>query len=265
MQNFEKLDFENLKVFLDGKVDLYNHPEFIEEDPISIPHLFEDKRDIEIMGLFAAILAWGQRKTIINSSKNLIRLFEGEPFNFIQSAREAEFNSLSEFRHRTFNGQDLQFFTRFLQFVYKECGSLENAFFEETENTENQVEAGLIQFRKRFVGFEGFQSRYAKHVSSPLKKSACKRLNMFLRWMVRKDKRGVDFGIWHSVSPSALICPCDVHVERIARALRLIERPKPDWEMALELTKNLRQMDPSDPVKYDFALFGLGIELKNKP
>lgn len=263
-REMEKLDFGFLKDFLDKKADQWNRPDFIGDDPISIPHLFEDRRDIEIMGLFASVLAWGQRKTIIQSAQKLIRLFGGEPYAYVAAAGKKDLKTLGQFKHRIFNGSDLQYFVHFLQFCYAEWGSLENAFFAGTEKNENQVEQGLIQFRNRFTGFAGYQTRHGKHISSPLKKSACKRLNMFLRWMVRKDKRGVDFGIWESVSPAALICPCDVHVERIARSLGLIQRPKPDWQMALELTENLRKMDSADPVKYDFALFGLGIELKNQ-
>jgi uncharacterized protein (TIGR02757 family) len=255
---------ELLKAFLDKKADQWNRPGFIADDPISIPHMFEERHDIEIMGLFASILAWGQRKTIIQSSKNLIRLFEGQPYAFISGAGKKELKKLDSFKHRTFNGADLQYFVRFIQFCYAEWGGLENAFFEGIEKNENQVENGLIQFRKRFMQLEGYQTRHSKHVSSPLQKSACKRLNMYLRWMGRKDKKGVDFGFWQSVSPAVLICPCDVHVERIARSLGLIQRPKPDWQMALELTENLRKLDPADPVKYDFALFGLGIEMKNE-
>ena len=239
---------------------MYNRPTFIEADPVSIPHLFSRKEDIEIMGLFAAVLAWGQRVTIISKCKELIQLFGGEPFDFVKNASDGELKRLNGFKHRTFTSIDLQYFIQFLRIVYEKNASLEDAFFPDSSNDEDKVERGLIQFRNLFISHPIFPARSGKHVSSPLKKSACKRLNMFLRWMVRKDRRGVDFGIWNKISPSDLICPCDLHVDRVARKLGLIQRPKTDWLTAIELTKNLKLMDPLDPVKYDFALFGLGVE-----
>lgn len=245
---------------MDERVEKYNQPGFIEMDPISIPHQFSRKEDIEISGLFAAILAWGQRKTIISKCLDLLRRMDDAPFQFVIGHQEQDLRKLKGFCHRTFNETDLLFFIHFLKQVYQTGTSLEMAFFEDLVPHGNQVENGLNQFRKRFTGDPFFPKRTGKHIASPAQKSACKRLNMFLRWMVRKDEKGVDFGIWKSISPAQLVCPCDVHVERTARLLGLIQRKGMDWQTALELTANLRELNPNDPVKYDFALFGLGEE-----
>lgn len=249
-----------LRDFLDEKVDRFNRPEFIEHDPVSIPHLFSRKEDIEIMGFWAAILAWGQRTTILSKSRELVDLMDGAPFQFITQHRETDLKRFGRFKHRTFNETDTLYFIQFFSHIYSEYGSLEWAFTLGIPEIDLTVETALNQFRNRFTSLEFFPSRTGKHVSSPAQKSACKRLNMFLRWMVRTDDRGVDFGIWKSLKPAQLICPCDLHVERVGRLLGLIERTKTDWQMAMELTENLGKLDPEDPVKYDFALFGLGIE-----
>ncbi len=283
----------DLKDFLDQKVDLYNLPAFIENDPVCIPHKFERKQDIEIMGFWAAMLAWGQRKTIINKCNELIRLMDGAPYDFILNHQDKDLKRFSGFKHRTFNDTDTLYFVEFFKQHYKKHESLEHAFIPVSEGRKMQVfrddflevsqdmdqlvtpssspcythemesrvvEDSLNYFRSYFFSLPDFPRRTIKHVSSPLQKSTCKRLNMFLRWMVRYDNRGVDFGIWKSIRPADLICPTDLHVERVARKLKLITRKQVDWQTALELTRNLRQFDPSDPVKYDFALFGLGIE-----
>ncbi len=249
---------EDLKAFLDSRVEHYNRSFFIELDPVSIPHLFTKREDIEIMGFLAAILAWGQRPTIISKCQELVGLFENEPYSFVKDASFLEIKKLGHFRHRTFNGEDLLYFLQFFRFVYLKFGSLENAFFQNSKP--NDVESALNVFRHLFISQQGFPQRTGKHISAPSKKSACKRLNMFLRWMVRKDKKGVDFGIWNRISPADLICPCDLHVDRVARKLGLIQSPKTDWKTAVELTENLKVFDPLDPVKYDFALFGLGVD-----
>jgi uncharacterized protein (TIGR02757 family) len=217
---------------------------------------------VEISALFAAILAWGQRKTILSKMDELLRRMDTAPFEFITQHSDKDLQRLEGFVHRTFNDTDLLFFIHFLKSLYREGGNLETAFFPEKDPQQNAVYHGLRRFRERFVSSEHFPKRTGKHLSSPLKGSACKRLNMFLRWMVRKDNAGVDFGLWNLIRPSQLICPCDVHVERQARKLGLISRPKPDWAMAEELTANLRLLNPEDPVRYDFALFGLGVEIK---
>ena len=285
--------FQGLKDFLDFKFDQYNRPGFIENDPICIPHLFTKKQDIEIMGFWASILAWGQRKTIINKCKELVKLMDGAPYDFIINHQEADLKRFVNFKHRTFNDTDTLYFIEFFKQHYLRSDTLEtafnvsrpsvfrNEFLEEGENytvyTETAsgpcylgevknikqgsvIENALNSFRAYFFSLPDFPARTKKHISSPSQKSTCKRLNMFLRWMVRKDDCGVDFGIWKNIKPSDLICPTDLHVERVSRKLKLISRRQVDWLTATELTENLRKFDPLDPVKYDFALFGLGIE-----
>lgn len=249
---------ENLKSFLDEKVAQYNRPEFIANDPIVIPHLFSKKQDIEIMGFWAATLAWGQRVTIIKKCKELIELMDGAPYDFIMNHEEPDLKKLLHFKHRTFNDIDTLYFISFFKHHYTHYQSLEDAFIPADGNYSPFM--GLGGFRSYFFSLPDYPHRTMKHVSSPAQKSTCKRLNMFLRWMVRKDDQGVDFGIWNKIKPANLICPCDLHVDRVARKLKLITRKQTDWQTAVELTENLRQLDPSDPVKYDFALFGLGIE-----
>ncbi|WP_374951765.1 TIGR02757 family protein [Mucilaginibacter sp.] len=251
---------DNLKSFLDQKVGQYNRPEFIANDPISIPHLFTKQQDIEIMGFWAATLAWGQRVTIINKCKELIALMDGAPHDFIINHEEPDLKKLLHFKHRTFNDIDTLYFILFFRQHYERFESLEDAFVPAGTPKNWGAEDALNHFRSYFISLPDFPNRTKKHVSSPSKKSTCKRLNMFLRWMVRKDDQGVDFGIWKRLKPSELICPCDLHVDRVARKLKLISRTQTDWQTALELTQNLRELDPLDPVKYDFALFGLGIE-----
>src|SRR6476661_3693789 len=249
----------SLKEFLDAKADQYNRPAFIPNDPILIPHLFNRQQDIEIMGFWAAMLAWGQRITIINKCKELIQLMDGAPYDFIKNHEEADLKPFLSFKHRTFNDIDTLYFMAFFKHHYAQYESLEAAFVPAIPSAE-PIEAALNQFRTNFFSLPDFPRRTIKHVSSPAQKSSCKRLNMFLRWMVRKDNKGVDFGIWDKLSAADLICPTDVHVDRVARKLNLITRKQVDWQTALELTKRLREFDAHDPVKYDFALFGLGIE-----
>jgi len=245
----------HLKEFLDKKVGEYNRPEFIKDDPISIPHLFTKKQDIEIAGFFAAIFSWGNRTTIINKSKELIKRMDNSPYEFIENHTVKDLKTLKGFKHRTFNEDDLFYFVESLHHHYSKHNSLEQAFFP-TKNS--NTEQGLIQFRNYFFSHEHLK-RTEKHISSPLQKSTCKRLAMFLRWMVRKDNNGVDFGLWENISSSQLICPIDVHVARVAKKLGLLKRKQVDWLAAIELTESLRQLDKGDPVKYDFALFNLGV------
>jgi uncharacterized protein (TIGR02757 family) len=247
-----------LKELLDAKAEQYNQPGFIDFDPILTPHQFSKMQDIEIAGLFAATLAWGQRVTIINNCRKLLGWMDHDPHNFILHHREYDLKPFLEFRHRTFNATDALYFIAFLKWYYERHDSLEDAF--SVSPGEPTVERGLGNFHNLFFSLPDFPVRTKKHIATPERKSACKRLNMYLRWMVRNDNKGVDFGIWESISPAQLICPCDVHVERVARKLRLIKRKQMDWLTAVELTDNLRKLDPSDPVKYDFALFGLGLE-----
>lgn len=251
------LSAPELKKYLDKKANQYNKLSFIEKDPISIPHQFTDKVDIEIMALFASILAWGNRKTIIAKCKELIYRMGDKPYHFVMNHTDEDLKQLEGFKHRTFNDTDLLYFVDFLKRHYSEHDSLESAFIPETGF--KSVENSLTHFQKYFFDHENAPKRTRKHVSSPAKKSACKRLNMFLRWMVREDNRGVDFGIWKQIPMSELICPIDLHVERAARKLMLITRKPVDWLTAIELTESLRELDKEDPVKYDFALFGLSI------
>jgi uncharacterized protein (TIGR02757 family) len=253
-----KQKLADLKGFLDEKVDQYNRPEFITKDPISIPRRFKKKQDIEISGLFAAVLAWGQRVTIINKTNELLGWMGNSPHDFLLHHTSKDLKRFEKFKHRTFNGTDTLYFIEFLSRYYKKHESLEQAFI--LNSKDDNVESGIIAFHKLFFSLEDHPTRTRKHISTPERKSACKRINMYLRWMVRNDTKGVDFGIWNTIRPSQLICPCDVHVERVARKLKLIRRKQLDWQTAVELSKNLRLLDPLDPVKYDFALFGLGIE-----
>jgi|SRR6185437_8915842 len=252
--------FAELKKFLDEKVEQYNTSAFIENDPVSIPHLFTKKQDIEIMGLWAAVLSWGNRKTIINKCRELIKLMDNAPYDFVLNHKEKDLKPFLTFKHRTFNSTDALYFLHFFRHYYSNSNSLEDAFV--VSKKDETVETGLINFHNQFVSLPDFPERTKKHISTPERNSACKRLNMYLRWMVRKDKKGVDFGIWNKIKPAQLICPCDVHVDRVARKLGLIQRKQTDWITAVELTQNLKQFDPNDPVKYDYALFTLGVEEK---
>ncbi len=244
---------------LEKKYQQYNRKDFIDNDPICIPHLFAKKQDIEIMGFIASILAWGQRKTIINKCKELIVAFDNAPYDFIINHQSSDLQRFLHFKHRTFNATDTLYFIDFFSRFYKENDSLEKAFLIKNQ-PESNIQNNLIAFHDKFFENEFAPHRTRKHVATPHRKSSCKRLNMYLRWMVRQDDNGVDFGIWQKLKPSQLVCPCDVHVDRVARKLGLIKRKQTDWQTAQELTQNLQTLDPYDPVKYDFALFGLGVE-----
>lgn len=250
---------KSIKNFLDKKVLLYNCPEFIAADPICIPHRFQKKQDIEIAGFFAATLAWGNRTSIINSCSRLMAWMDNAPHDFIVNHEPEDLKVMLGFAHRTFNATDLLYFIDVLQRHYQQADSLEIAFFPAQNTGSNSVEEGLNHFHNYF--FEGeHPQRTRKHVSSPARNSACKRLCMYLRWMVRNDDTGVDFGLWDRLSPAQLVCPLDVHVARVSARLGLISRDKADWRSALELTNLLKQWRPLDPSIYDFALFGLGAE-----
>jgi uncharacterized protein (TIGR02757 family) len=250
---------ENLKAFLDRKVEEYNRPDFIKEDPISIPHLFKKKEDIEIAAFFAAIFAWGNRTTIIRKSRELLQLMDMSPHQFVLEHEELDLKNLRSFKHRTFNTTDLLYFIEFFRYHYSQSSSLEVAFTRSMKKNDETVENGLNGFYDYFFSLQDVPPRTMKHIASPAKKSTCKRLNMFLRWMVRNDHAGVDFGIWKSISTSQLVCPIDLHVARVAKKFKMLTRKQPDWLAALELTSCLRKFDQQDPVKYDFALFGLGV------
>lgn len=246
----------SLKDFFDSKVAQYNQPSFIQDDPICVPHAFSKKQDIEIAGFFAAVFAWGNRTTIIQKSFELMKLMDNSPHEFCLHHQDQDLKRLVHFKHRTFNTTDLLYFISFLQQHYKKQDSLEDALVIPKEK---EIEIRLIRFHEYFFSLEDAPARTRKHIATPYKGSSCKRLNMFLRWMVRKDKAGVDFGIWQKIKPSELICPIDLHVARVAKRFQLLDRKQTDWQAAVELTNYLKTLDPKDPVKYDFALFGLGV------
>ena len=245
-----------LQNFLDEKVDLYNNPKFIESDPIQIPHQFSIKEDIEIAGFLSATIAWGNRKMIINNAQKMMNLLGNSPYDFIINHQEHHLEKLEHFVHRTFNSTDLVGFIKCLQNIYKNHNGLEAVFAQHQEP--NSMQKSISEFKKIFFEIE-HHNRTQKHISDPLNNSAAKRINMFLRWMVRHDNKGVDLGIWKSISPAALSCPLDVHSGNVARKLGLLTRKQNDAKALLELDTNLRRFDANDPVKYDFALFGLGV------
>ncbi|MEY2917201.1 MAG: hypothetical protein RIS73_915 [Bacteroidota bacterium] len=249
----------DLKKYLDQKVKQYNQRAFITNDPICIPHLFRKKQDIEIAGFFAAIFAWGNRNTIINKSNQLMQLMDNTPHQFVLQHQKKDLQKLEGFKHRTFNTTDLLYCIEFFKMHYSKNISLENAFTKELNKKDETIENGLNGFYDYFFSLPYIPERTKKHIASPQKKSSCKRLNMFLRWMVRNDNTGVDFGIWKNISPSQLVIPIDVHVARVATKFNLMQQNKTDWQAALELTAYLRTLDAADPVKYDFALFSIGV------
>lgn len=249
----------DLKTFLDEKVSQFNDRKFILKDPIFVPHQFSKTQDIEIAAFFAAILAWGNRTTIIQNAFKLMQWMDQSPHQFILEHQPRDLKKMLAFKHRTFQATDLLYFIHFLQHHYQHSNSLQTAFLPENHSIKTTMEQRLNHFYNNFFSLE-HPTRTRKHIASPQRHSACKRLNMFLRWMVRKDKTQVDFGIWENIPMNSLIIPLDVHVSRVARKLGLIENEKANWQQALLLTEKLKVFAPEDPVKYDFALFGLGIE-----
>ncbi|GHA31314.1 TIGR02757 family protein [Salinimicrobium marinum] len=245
-----------LKEFLDFKVEQYNTPDFISSDPVQIPHLFTKKEDIEIAGFLTSIIAWGNRKSILNNAHKLMEFLENSPHDFVMNHSEEDLESLQQFVHRTFNGTDLTYFLQSLRNIYKNHHGLEGVFTNHAQP--DSLQPAIHEFKKVFFELP-HESRTEKHISDPLKNSAAKRINMFLRWMVRKDSGNVDFGIWEDISPSMLSCPLDVHSGNVARKLKLLKRKQNDAKALSELDSTLRKLDPQDPVKYDFALFGLGV------
>lgn len=237
----------------------YNTPDFIADDPISIPHGFSRLQDREIIGFWAATLAWGQRKTIIQSARRLVELMDGAPYDFMLHHTEQDRSRFLDFKHRTFQATDTLWFLEFFQQYYRKHHSLENAFARHLLPGDTTTERALSGFHRDFFEHPDAPERTRKHVATPERGSTCKRLNMFLRWMVRCDQAGVDFGVWQQISPAQLLIPLDVHVERVARRFGLLQRSQTDWKAVLELTENLRAFDPLDPVKYDYALFGMGV------
>lgn len=253
-------DFEQLKELLEINYYKYNTLDFINTDPIQIPHSFEKKEDIEISAFLTSIIAWGRRDMIISNAKKMMKLFENEPHNFITNASENDFVSFEKFVHRTFNSTDLIFFVKSLQNIYKNHNGLEVVFEENYKKTQNIFET-IAKFRKVFLEID-FPLRTVKHIANVEKKAAAKRINLFLMWLVRKDNVGVHFGLWSKIPMSALMLPLDIHTANMSRALGLLTRKQNDRQAVEELTANLRKFDPNDPVKYDFSLFGIDINLK---
>ena len=254
----KRLKKSELKEFLDEKVLLYNHPRFIQTDPISIPHQFSKKEDIEISGFLTSTIAWGQRATILQNSNMLLNFMNETPHDFILNFSNKNLKPFQNFVHRTFNGTDCIYFLKALQKIYREKNSLETLFtshFDELNDPD--FKAAIFKCRSYFFSLP-HPARTLKHFANPVDGSAAKRINMFLRWLIRKDSNGVDFGLW-KLKSSHLTCPLDVHSARVARKLGLLKRKQNDWKAAVELTSQLRNFDPNDPVKYDFALFGLGV------
>ena len=250
------LNQTELKEFLDDKVNKYNNINFIESDPIRIPHSYSLKEDIEISGFMTATISWGNRKMIIRNAKRMMELMGNSPYDFIMNHEDIHLEKLEGFVHRTFNSNDLTYFIKGLQYIYQNKNGLEDIFNK--YQTEDSLQPAIHQLKRIFFELP-HSSRTLKHISDPLKGSAAKRINMYLRWMVRKDNKGVDFGIWDSISPAILSCPLDVHSGNVARKLGMIARKQNDSKALFELDTNLRELDARDPVKYDFALFGLGV------
>ncbi|WP_407643680.1 TIGR02757 family protein [Chryseobacterium sediminis] len=250
------LKFEELRDFLNEKADQYNAPDFIENDPIQIPHRFSLKQDIEIAGFLAATISWGNRKSIISSADKMLDIMGNSPYDFVMNYSEKDLKDIQDKSiHRTFNGQDFSYFIKQFNRIYKQNESLESLF--EVKEPENNFLHAIERFRNGFLETEKHRSH--KHISSPYKNSSAKRIIMFLRWMVRKDKRGVDFGIWENIDQKNLSIPLDVHTGNISRKLGLVSRTQNDWKTVEELDATIRKFDETDPAKYDFALFGLGV------
>lgn len=250
----------SLKNLLNQKARQYNQSGFIAKDPIVIPHRFTKQQDIEISGFFAAILAWGNRTSIINSTNKLMAWMDEAPHQFMLQHEESDLIKMMHFAHRTFNATDLLYFIQFFKFHYSKHNSLEDAFVPEKKYQAENVEQALIHFHNYFFSIEDFPARTKKHIATPARKSACKRLNMYLRWMVRKDKMGVDFGLWKKINAAQLICPLDVHVANVAHRFGLLPNTNSNWQNALLLTEQLKGLNEKDPALYDYALFGLGAE-----
>jgi uncharacterized protein (TIGR02757 family) len=249
----------NIHSKLEAAVKRYNVPNFIEKDPISVPHRFSKLQDIEIIGFWISMLAWGQRMTIINSANSLLERMDNAPYDFIINHLEKDRTRFLDFKHRTFQTTDTLYFLEFFQNYYQNNHSLETAFKQHLSPDDVTTEKALIGYHNLFFDHPFAPNRTRKHVSTPVRGSTCKRLNMYLRWMVRKDDAGVDFGLWQGIKPAQLLIPLDVHVDRVARQWGLLHREKTDWKAVLELTETLRNFDPNDPVKYDFALFGSAV------
>jgi len=253
-----------VKEILEFYYKKYNTLNFIEDDPISIPHKFTKKQDIEISAFWTSVIAWGRRNMIMKNANRLFDLMDNSPYDFIVNHEEKDREKFLDFKHRTFQPTDTIYFLEFLQWYYRNNESLEKAFSNNMKSNDDNVEPALIGFHNLFFSLEDAPHRTRKHIPTPIRKSTCKKLNMFLRWMVRKDDNGVDFGIWNEIKASQLMIPIDVHVDKIARNLGLLTRKQRDWQAVIELTNNLKKIDSNDPIKYDFALFGYGVSEGNE-
>lgn len=252
------LPINDIKLLLNEKADQYNRSSFIEDDPISIPHLFSNKEDIEISGFLAATIAWGQRPVIIRNARLLMEWMDFAPFDFIINASAKDMEHFKKFKHRTFNGEDCIYFLKGLKEIYQTHGGMEVVFTQAWLDSSREMGGAISNFRSKFFDYLT-PGRTSKHFANPSSGSSAKRINMFLRWMVRNDDKGVDFGLWEDISPSDLCCPLDVHTGNVSRGLGILQRNANDWKAVIELTTFLKSIDPEDPVRYDFALFGLGM------
>ena len=257
--SFSKRQVESIYQWLEDQASRYNHPSFITDDPISVPHRFTRLQDIEIAGLLTAIMAWGQRKTIISNANRLMQMMDDAPYDFIRHHQDTDRKRFESLCHRTLQSDDILYLVTVLQDYYRKEMSLEAAFAGPMGVDDADVYAGLEGFHNMMFDQPWVLERTRKHIATPVRKSSCKRLNMYLRWMVRRDDREVDFGLWKRITPGQLVIPLDVHVGNVARRLGLLRRETNDWQAAKELTECLKQFDPADPVRYDFALFGAGI------
>lgn len=253
---FVGMNSQEIKDLLDLKYDQFNVEDFKDEDPVCIPHQFQKKEDIEIAGFLTALIAWGRRASIINNANKLIDLLDRAPFQWVMGFEESDLAGLDHFVHRTFNGLDLVALIRSLRIVYEQEGGLEGIFVLRKDMEDTQE--AIVNARKKLLEQAHMPGRTHKHVANPAKGSSAKRINMYLRWMVRDDKRGVDFGLWKHIRMDQLVCPLDVHTGTVARKLGLLTRKQNDWKAAIELTQKLREFNPQDPVRYDYSLFGLG-------
>lgn len=257
MNRYSAIAESDLYDLLETLHDRYNVPDFIEDDPVSIPHRYSSREDIEISGFLSATIAWGNRKMIVRNARQMMKYMDDSPFDYVTSASDAELGCLASFVHRTFNGDDFINFVLALRKLYHDFGNL-GAFFEKEYASTKDIRQVLSLFRKRFFSAE-HTPHCEKHLSSIDKGSACKRLNMFLRWMVRRDDRGVDFGLWRKIPMAALYLPLDVHSGNVARELGLLNRKQNDWKAVEEVTTNLQRFNADDPIRYDFSLFGAGV------
>lgn len=253
---------KSLKGLLEHFYKKYHQPSFIANDPIQVAYFYKQKEDVEIASFFTTLLAWGNRKQIIRNAKLLMSLMDNKPYDFMVTIKKKDINRFDSFKHRTINGNDIKELLWALHKIYQDHGGLEH-LFTDAYKRHNDIYFALEVFYKTVSSYTQ-SSHCLKHISNVSKNSAAKRLNLFLRWMIREDDRKVDFGLWKSIPASALYIPLDVHVSNVARKLGLLKRKANNWKAVQELTENLRLFDKNDPIKYDYALFGMGLEKNEK-